>query len=220
MKKLRLPSLLLFILISSCASDTEETDKETSIDISTDQEEQLGDVVEEPEVNQAINEENKILYDALVPLGSGIRPKEMNLAEEGYRILPKGFIGVRSGVDYTLYADYSIDQSGNHAVIIRVKSFHPDEIEVFQSDVQYFLVAFDKSWNITDRKKIHAENSSDAESINSSGWCEMDSINIAWLKLTMVEGKIMTSDEETATFEGSEEGILEAKQFVTSLHRK
>ncbi len=227
MKTILLPITIICTIFTSCSSleiGNNDSLPENSITII---EEPIEHVEEEISSEiQSINEDNKILYDALVPLGSNILPKEMNLSEDGYRLLPRSVIGKKLGFKFTLYADFSININDEHAVIIRVKSFDPNELDVLKEDVQNYLISFDEYWNITDRIEIHKDNSLNSSRLLSSGWQEIsrsDSIktsriNISWQKINLEDGKVIIIDEGAITFEGSEEGILEAQQFTSQLH--
>ena len=167
-----------------------------------------------------INEENKALFDALIPLNDNSLPKEMKLSEDGFKLLPLSYIGEEIGVEYTLYAEYRYQRNDDRALIVRIEAHNSSEIEVFENETHYFLIVLDEAWNVSDRKKIYTKNSSVAGKIVSSDWYEKENINIAWMKILLEEGKIVVVDEDENSFESSDEGSSEANQFIDGIHSK
>lgn len=212
--------LSISILIASCGNDVRDDSIGTDDNNIHHDIDEIEDEVDEVLDLGPINEDNKALYDALIPLNDQSLPKEMKLSDDGFKLLPLSFIGQDSGVEYTLFAEYRFKSKMDHAIIVRVESYASEEIEVFQNDTQYYIVALDEQWNVSDRKKIHAKNSAVAGKIVSSGWYEMENINVAWMKILLEEGKIVVVDEDTNSFDGSDEGSSEANQFRDGIHSK
>ncbi|MFT5860696.1 MAG: hypothetical protein ACI865_002810 [Flavobacteriaceae bacterium] len=224
--------LSILTLLSSCHNSVRD-DSVGSEDnnIHHDTEEILVEKEEEIDLG-SINEENKALFDALIPLNDNSLPKEMNLSEDGFKLLPLSYLGKEFGLEHTIYAEYSYqsndDVDVDRALILRVESSKTDEAEVFQSETHYFLIVFDEFWEVSDRKKIHAKNSSLAGKLVSSGWHEISrrdsdknsTIEIGWMKILLERGKVVIVDEDATTFDGSEDGSSEAKQFQNGIHSK
>jgi hypothetical protein len=178
-------------------------------------------VEKEEEINLGnINEENKALFDALIPLNDNSLPKAMKLSEDGLKLLPLSYLGKEVGLECTIYAEYSYQSNDDHALILRIEAYTSSEIELFQHETHYFLIVLDEVWDVSDRKKIHPKNSSVAGKLVSSSWHEMENISVGWMKILLERGKVVVVDQDDTIFEGSEEAAIEAKQFQDEIHSK
>jgi hypothetical protein len=210
----------LFVFISILTSCGEEVTTKKSIPKQESNETIAEDpiVVEEEQLDLDSLIGFNDLFEMLPALGPVAISNGVQLSSRQVLGLPVELRSYGDNVVATCEALSRYSNEGDRAFVLHVHTYDSTEIEVFQEDDSYYLVLIDGLGYVGDVEQVHEKTTLVNGNILSSGWYEMEYINISWKKLNLYKTSITILEEDSKTFQSEELGYNEAQTFQDKLH--